>query len=1072
VGLVRFPKLAILLAFKQIRELIYYKKNVLICHFLLTKNTHLCYDALALNSFLGLTMTIFGPFWCNEASAFIRFEFKDRNTIQAQIAPINPDDSNASLAWQDAANNGSWLVNYDLREGTTSGQPINLTFHLENNKLVQKSGDSIKEIYLQRDKIAVCPYRKNHFNGLIFAQEKPLVAFDKLPLFPGQEQRIVIQPPPPAAPPASPSPNEVPVVQPVVNQIGPLWCDNRKCFLRFLLSDDQGTPKILTQTASPTNPNTWQEDNSTDFWLINYNLEHENPIELLQGFKLHDNQLFFTDFKLANPKVLEIEPRRLRYLPSNRDNLFAEHTPDQSKLAPVRLNAWLKEEPQVSPSPDTPPAPITPQTPTPKPTGVTVGIFWQQNTSCWLRFVFMNDGSIQAETSKQDPVSFYCHWEKTDSNQDFWRISYDLNENMAYKKVDKGFKLVKENDCFILYTTDFEDTTSRVQRYTDKGFKVCHNMDNPFSTVPPKSGAEIRPLDQLPIPPDFIANEAAWLALQAPKPGLAPTQTPPSTEVRCIGPFWNNCSANSCWLRFELKNDGTLLPQTAHTDPQTDKTLWKSYALNETNNAWRISYDLSSEEPSSTFDKRLVLKDNVLYVTGSTETAIQKYSKEGTIVYHNKNAFNPFSNFPIIDSTDIAFQNLPLTPEQQRQQEQEKAALWETWKAKGNLLLRDRDFDNLTYFPQEYCEQYCILLNNEALSNPDVSPSIEHMASCEHYYQYLNNVINDSKFEARWLIDNFAARTQLEIDDDGVQLDLVDGNQQNLTGAKRRFIMALFTLERDELLQAFKKIGPPKISLSVTPDQVTPGAVTPPRLTPGAANPAQPRPGTVTPPRPTPGTANPPQPAPGTANPPRPTPGAANPPRPTPGAANPAEPTPGTANPPQPTPGTANPPRPTPGAANPPRPTPEPANPPATPGTDTNQPSTDDFLNKLLIIKTKAQDLRDRNFDSDANCADALYTNIKIFYAGYQAKLITAEAFRDKALAHVENVREKLETHRGWKQVIGNIILAVLGVGVIYFVAACVNLVVNNRFLFFNTDTGNKLEELGKDIERVVAPVM
>lgn len=52
----------------------------------------------------------------------------------------------------------------------------------------------------------------------------------------------------------------------------------------------------------------------------------------------------------------------------------------------------------------------------------------------------------------------------------------------------------------------------------------------------------------------------------------------------------------------------------------------------------------------------------------------------------------------------------------------------------------------------------------------------------------------------------------------------------------------------------------------------------------------------------------------------------------------------------------------------------------------------------------------------------------------------------------IEAVRPKLEQHRGWKVLLGNMALACLGVGVLYGIACCVNKRVTGNFLFFKQD--------------------
>lgn len=147
-----------------------------------------------------------------------------------------------------------------------------------------------------------------------------------------------------------------------------------------------------------------------------------------------------------------------------------------------------------------------------------------------------------------------------------------------------------------------------------------------------------------------------------------------------------------------------------------------------------------------------------------------------------------------------------------------------------------------------------------------------------------------------------------------------------------------------------------------------------------------------------------------------------------------------------------------------PKPEAEPEPEPEQENADADTSLNDEFLKKLFVIKDKTADLRKRNFEEDAKKAEELCANIAGLYEKYQAKELTLEAFQEKALGQIEAVREPLETHRGWKQIIGNVVLAILGLGVLYLAAACINLAVNNRFLFFRTESGLMLDQTVEDI--------
>lgn len=82
-------------------------------------------------------------------------------------------------------------------------------------------------------------------------------------------------------------------------------------------------------------------------------------------------------------------------------------------------------------------------------------------------------------------------------------------------------------------------------------------------------------------------------------------------------------------------------------------------------------------------------------------------------------------------------------------------------------------------------------------------------------------------------------------------------------------------------------------------------------------------------------------------------------------------------------------------------------------------------------------------------------------------KKIDIPTFKNKCTEAIEVARPKLEKHRGWKQVLGNLALAVVGVGVLYVIAVLINKAVTGNFLFFKTDSANKIDQLEQSISSV-----
>jgi hypothetical protein len=74
--------------------------------------------------------------------------------------------------------------------------------------------------------------------------------------------------------------------------------------------------------------------------------------------------------------------------------------------------------------------------------------------------------------------------------------------------------------------------------------------------------------------------------------------------------------------------------------------------------------------------------------------------------------------------------------------------------------------------------------------------------------------------------------------------------------------------------------------------------------------------------------------------------------------------------------------------------------------------------------------------------------------------------FQNECKVVIDQARPVLEKHRGLKQVLGNILLAVLGLGVFYLAAICINKAVTGNWLFFSqTDTAKQLDKVENQLE-------
>lgn len=125
--------------------------------------------------------------------------------------------------------------------------------------------------------------------------------------------------------------------------------------------------------------------------------------------------------------------------------------------------------------------------------------------------------------------------------------------------------------------------------------------------------------------------------------------------------------------------------------------------------------------------------------------------------------------------------------------------------------------------------------------------------------------------------------------------------------------------------------------------------------------------------------------------------------------------------------------------------------------------SKDKFNKQLSIIQTKARALHKGGHQAAADAADELISKLTVQSNRYFADPTEAayRVFQRQAKIDIAVSSYELEKHRGWKKILGNIALAILGFGIIYAVAVAIN-----KGLFFNqTDSVKKLNDFDNLIE-------
>lgn len=80
-------------------------------------------------------------------------------------------------------------------------------------------------------------------------------------------------------------------------------------------------------------------------------------------------------------------------------------------------------------------------------------------------------------------------------------------------------------------------------------------------------------------------------------------------------------------------------------------------------------------------------------------------------------------------------------------------------------------------------------------------------------------------------------------------------------------------------------------------------------------------------------------------------------------------------------------------------------------------------------------------------------------------KLSNYLSLRNNAIELQEQCLPLLKQHQESKKIINNIVLAILGLGVIYGLAISINYLCNKRVLFFQNETANQVKEAANQVD-------
>lgn len=129
-----------------------------------------------------------------------------------------------------------------------------------------------------------------------------------------------------------------------------------------------------------------------------------------------------------------------------------------------------------------------------------------------------------------------------------------------------------------------------------------------------------------------------------------------------------------------------------------------------------------------------------------------------------------------------------------------------------------------------------------------------------------------------------------------------------------------------------------------------------------------------------------------------------------------------------------------------------------------------EFYCCLRDINEKAYNLKMNEDASVAKTADQLVRDLHSCALEYlkNPKNTAFEIFKSECFNHINIAKPVLEKHQGWKHLLMNLTLAILGAGVLYIVMAGINKKLNGKFTFFrDTNFTQKVNRISDVIFRL-----
>jgi hypothetical protein len=120
-----------------------------------------------------------------------------------------------------------------------------------------------------------------------------------------------------------------------------------------------------------------------------------------------------------------------------------------------------------------------------------------------------------------------------------------------------------------------------------------------------------------------------------------------------------------------------------------------------------------------------------------------------------------------------------------------------------------------------------------------------------------------------------------------------------------------------------------------------------------------------------------------------------------------------------------------------------------------------EFYCCLRDIDEKANNLRMNGHANVAETADQLVSDLRSCALEYlkNPKNTAFETFKSECFNHINIAKPILEKHQGWKHLLMNVTLAILGAGILYIVIAGINKKLNGKFTFFRDTHVNRISD-------------